>query len=138
MVQLQDHPAIGGHLMHRTGDPREARDEGIIIRSHEMRRRERFGVHAGDARDDQADAPLCQIAVKVTRKSDTAPSLVAAFSNVADRTRRFLISSGPIRPGLNTMESFLFTVHLLLPVFATSLGIYPIYTRAPSQTQKGD
>ena len=68
MVQLQDHPAIGSDLMHRTRDPREALDERIIIRSHKKRRRERFGVHSRYARDDQAHAPLCEIAVKVHEK----------------------------------------------------------------------
>ena len=68
MVQLQEHPAIGGHLMHRTRDLRQARDERIIIRSHKKRGCERFGVHAGDARDYQAHAPLCEIAVQVNEK----------------------------------------------------------------------
>ena len=73
MVQLQDHPAIGGDLMHRTGDFSEARDERIIIRSHKRRGCERLGVHAGCSRDYQADAPLCEIAVKGSRENPIPP-----------------------------------------------------------------
>jgi hypothetical protein len=54
--------------MHCTRDPGEARDERIVIRSHQRRRRERFGVHAGDTRDYQADAPLREVPVKVYEK----------------------------------------------------------------------